>query len=168
MSLFGFGTSGLAREQAQKNEKERYAEIDRNLAAYRDRKLLEIDRDIFNRQQQALRTYFEQKEKTVDQRLVDGAKIYEAQTKMGVELAETMVKIELGRDVLKRAEGYDTAKAAEAAATAKAEAAEKVIAAKDATIALLDGLVKVVTGKLPKVELEKLGLNVTVTGESKK
>lgn len=142
-------------------------EADREIEIYKREKMLGIDRTV----DEYRRTEYKKVE-TVSAQCNEQIKQYEhdfhsRKEKDGVELALLTAKLENKKDLVESIDELVTLRADVAKYKALAEAKDLVITGKTDTIKLLDDTVKVVVGKLSKVDVGSLALNVS-TNEAKK
>lgn len=153
------------KEEPKKVEKEKEL-ADKEVALYKERRMLEVDRLVDNYR----REQFKDVEKTAVQ-CVEDTRLYEhdyhlEKEKKGVELAKLTAVIDVKKEIILSIENVQKITQERDVAVATAHARLEVIKEKEATIKLLDETVKVVVGKLSKVDVGSLALNVT-TKEAK-
>lgn len=138
--------------------------VDKELEVYRREREIMIDRDTLEREQRAFSDLHVKRKTILDELFTLEHEYHNGAEKKRTELVKLDTEILYKKDIIANAEKLkadnDVIRAQSATYKATAEAQQVVISSQKETIALLNDLVKVVVGRLPKVELDKLNLNI--------
>ncbi len=144
-------------------EKEKKAIIDSKMELYKDRKELMVDIE-FNQARKSLSSDFNAFHFQInDQKLEVEKELFRRTGDRNVELAKLDAEILFKRELIDEVKNFVAVRAERDSYKAKADASELICKSKDETIALLDGIVKVVVGKLSKVDVGSLAVHVAPT-----
>ncbi len=134
--------------------------IDREVALYRAEKFNEIDEQVRERKEETWRALNNLRVDSIDQNKELEHAYHSGKEVKNTELAKLDAQIEFKKEQLAKIKELETTKQGLGEWKAKAEAAVEIIKSKDTQIKLLDDIVKVVVGKLSKVDVGSLGINV--------
>lgn len=142
--------------------------IDREIGLYEREAKQRVEEEILTARTNTFAKLKEIMEVSADDRRTYEHEFHQAKEDKRVELAGINAAITFKKDLLTSIgyteTTYKKAIEGEAEARNEAKAARLIIETKDKTIESLNELIKVIVGKLPKVELDKLNINVTANG----
>lgn len=134
--------------------------IDREIAVYRTEKFLEIDRNAQDRKEEMWVALNELRVDSINDNKQLEHDFHSGKELKNVELAKLDAQIEFKKEQLIKIKNYEDIRESCDKWQAKAEAAAEIIKSKESQIKLLDDIVKVVVGKLSKIDVGSLGINV--------
>ena len=148
-----------------------YEQIQADIDLYERKKNLESDRQLLEREKEAYHELHVHRRKCAEgARDLEHEYHYAREQKM-TELAKLDAEIEYKKGIINNADALKEKSVLFQGQAldykAKYEASSAVIASLKETIGLMEDMMKVITGKLPKVEFDKLNVNVTSKVENK-
>lgn len=141
--------------------------VDKEVYLYKREKMLEVDRSIVTKDAEAFLNLHTFRKELIDKRITDQNTFVENSESMKVEIAKLDAELGFKAGLIAEVKEFVKVRAERDAYKAEAEASKKICESKDKTIELLDGIVKVVVGKLSKVDVGSLAVHVAPTKESK-
>lgn len=142
-----------------------------SLSIYEREERLKIDRDVFEREKGQFNSLHTLRKQCVDQTAELAHEFHDGKEKKMTEIARLDAEIINKKSLIIKAEKTQeeniTLFKESSTFKAQSEAKEVIIASLKEQVVLFNDLVKVIVGKLPKVELDKLSVNVNSTTSAK-
>lgn len=141
--------------------------VDHEIELYRRERILDLDRNLNTRKEENWEELNNLRVHSIKENKQLEHDFHQGKEQKNVELAKLDAQIENKKSIFQKIGEFESTKALMSEWKAKSEANDKIILSKDREISNLNEMVKVIVGKLSKLDIGTLGINVTANKDSK-